>query len=191
MTVLEAIKKASRMKWSGLAVMLVGVIQLAMFLVLFIYDFGEQLKASFLSRLGYALQDICLIAYENTRFLQLLWDATPRVNVYQPFSVDMLMFFGIMVILATGSYIRRCGKQLSADIAAIRKKARDELWLRSMLPQDQATTVINEPASVTVLTLQMPPGEVKNWWERPAGMLLMGLATTYLAAYLTKVSGLT
>lgn len=191
MTVSEAIKKAVRMKRSGLVVMLVGLIQLTLFSILFIYDLGEQLKPTFLSGIGYTLQNLCLIAYQETRFLKVLWDITPRVDVYQPFSLETLMFLGIMVVIGTGGYIRGCGKQLSDDIAAIRKKARDELWLRSMLPQDQAATVINQPASVTVLALQMPPGEVKNWWERPAGLLLIGLLITYIGAVLTKMSGLT
>ncbi|MGH8420210.1 MAG: YniB family protein [Pseudomonas sp.] len=191
MTVLEAIKKATRMKWSGLVVMLLGLTQLMMFSVLFIYDLGEQLKATPLSGLGYQLQNLCLVVYRHTSFLQPLWDVTPRVDVHQPLSPDMLMFIGIMIVIAAGAYIRGCGKQLSDDVAAIRKKARDELWLRSMLPKDPAATVINQPASVTVLTLQMPPGEVKNWWERPAGIILVGLATTYFGAFLTRVSGLT
>jgi hypothetical protein len=191
MTVSEAMKKAARMKKSGLLVMLVGAIQLTMFSVLFIYDLGEQLKATLLSEVGYTLQNLSLIAYQKTRFLKVLWDITPRVDVQQPFTLETLMFLGIMVVIGTGGYIRECGKQLADDIAAIRKKARDELWLRSMLPQDQAATVINQPASVTVLTLQMPPGEVKNWWERPAGLLLIGLLITYIGALLTKVSGLT
>lgn len=191
MTVSEAIKKAARMKRSGLVVMLLGLIQLTLFSILFIYDLGEQLKPTFLSGVGYTLQNICLIAYQKTRFLKVLWDITPRVDVYQPFTLETLMFLGIMVVIGTGGYIRGCGKQLSDDIAAIRKKARDELWLRSMLPQDQAATVINQPASVTVLALQMPPGEVKNWWERPAGLLLIGLLITYIGAVLTKMSGLT
>lgn len=191
MTVLDAIKKAARMKWSGLVVMLLGLTQLMMFSVLFIYDLGEQLKAMPLSGLGYQLQNLCLVVYRHTSFLQPLWDVTPRVDVHQPLSPDMLMFIGIMIVIAAGAYIRGCGKQLSDDVAAIRKKARDELWLRSMLPKDPAATVINQPASVTVLTLQMPPGEVKNWWERPAGIILVGLATTYFGAFLTRVSGLT
>ncbi|SER66236.1 YniB-like protein [Pseudomonas sp. NFACC02] len=191
MTVSEAIKKAARMKKSGLMVMLLGAIQLTMFSVLFIYDVGEQLKATLLSEVGYTLQNFSLIAYQKTSFLKMLWDITPRVNVHQPFTLETLMFLGIMVVIGTGGYIRECGKQLADDVAAIRKKARDELWLRSMLPQDQAATVINQPASVTVLALQMPPGEVKNWWERPAGLILVGLLITYIGALLTKASGLT
>lgn len=191
MTVLEAIKKAARMKWFGLVIMLLGFIQLMMFTVLFLYDLGEHLKGPVINGLGYQLQALCLIAYQKTSFLQFLWTSTPRVNVYQPFSFDSLMFVGILVVIATGSYIRTCGKQLADEVAIIKKKARDELWLRSMLPPEQASTVINQPASVTVLTLQMPPGEVKSWWERPTGIVLLGLATTYLGAVITKMAGLT
>ncbi|MEQ7920091.1 YniB family protein [Xanthomonas sp. WHRI 1810A] len=191
MTVLEAIKKAKKMKWSGLAIALLGLIQLAMFGVLFLYDMGGQLAASGLAMLGGKLQYLCLIAYENTAFLKPLWAVTPRIDIYHPFTVDSLMLLGVFVVIATGLYIRGCGIQLSNDVAAIRKRARDELWLRSMLPSDEATTVINQPASVTVLTLQMPPGEVKSWWERPIGLLLMGLAITYLGALLTRLAGLT
>ncbi|WP_341961528.1 YniB family protein [Pseudomonas sp. RC10] len=191
MTVWEAMKKSRRMKWLGLAVMLIGFTQLLMAAVLSIYDFGEQLKASFLNGLGYELQNLSLIVYRATSFLQVLWDATPRLDVNQPLTLDTLMLVGIMVIIATGAYIRGAGIQLSNDIAAIRKKARDELWLRSMLPPERATAVINQPASVTVLSLQMPPGEIKNWWERPLGIILIGLASTYIAALLTRISGLT
>ena len=191
MTVSEALKKAKRMKWLGWAVMLIGFTQLLMAAVLFIYDFAEQLKASFLPGVGYTLQGLCLIVYQHTSFLQPLWNAAPRMNINQPLNLDTLMLLGILVVMATGGYIRGCGTALSTDIAVIRKKARDELWLRSMLPPDQSATVINQPTSVTVLSLQMPPGEVKNWWERPTGIVLVGMATTYVAAFLTRISGLT
>lgn len=191
MTVLEAIKKAKKMKWAGLAIALLGLIQLTMFTVLFLYDTGERAKAGGLAKLGDTIQHLCQIAYEYTAFLKPLWAVTPRIDVYQPFTLDSLMLLGIFVVIATGLYIRGCGIQLSNDITAIRKRARDELWLRSMLPSDNANTVINQPASVTVLKLQMPPGEVKSWWERPIGLLLMGLAITYLGALLTRLAGLT
>ncbi len=127
-------------------VMLLGAVQLTMFSVLFISDVGELLKATLLSEVGYTLQNLSLIAYQKTSFLEMLWDITPRLNVHQPFTLETLMFLGIMVVIGTGGYIRECGKQLADDVAAIRKKARDELWLRSMLPQDQAATGY-QPAS--------------------------------------------
>jgi len=191
MTVWEAVKKSRRMKWLGLAVMLIGFTQLLMVAVLSIYDLGTQMKASFLSGLGYELQNLSLIVYQATSFLEILWEATPRLDIHNPLTLDTLMLAGIMAVIGAGAYIRGCGIQLSNDIESIKKKARDEIWLRSMLPQDQAATVIHQPASVTVLSLQMPPGEVKNWWERPAGIVLIGLTSTYLAAFLTRISGLT
>lgn len=191
MTVMQAIKKAVRMKWLGLAVMLLGMVQLVMLSILAIYDLGEQLKPTLLSSAGYALQDVCLMVFRQTSFLQPLWDATPRINVHQPLTLETLMLLGVMVVIATGAYIRGCGQQLSSDIATIRKKARDELWLRSMLPQEKAATVITQPAHVTVLSMQMPAGEVKNWWERPVGLVLIGLVIAYLGALITRLSGLT
>ncbi len=177
------------MKRLGWALMIVTALQFAMFTVLFAYQFGEHLSR-LIPQLGYALQDICNLTYQKTSFLLPLWKITPLIDIYRPLSVDTLFLFGIVVVFITGVYIRDCGRQLAADVATIRKKARDELWLRSMLPQDQST-VINQPANVLVLSLPMPPGEVKSWWERPMGLLLMGLTTTYIGALITKLTGLT
>ncbi len=189
MTVSEANRKATRMKRLGWVLMIITALQFAMFAVLFAYQFGDHL-GKLIPRLGYGLQEICQLIYQQTYFLLPLWKITPVIDIYRPWSIDTLFLFGIMVVFAMGAYIRDCGSQLAADVATIRKKARDELWLRSMLPQNQAT-VINQPANVLVLNLPMPPGEVKNWWERPIGILLIGLATTYIGALVTKLTGLT
>ena len=191
MTVLQAIRKAARLKRLGWTIMLIISVQLAMFAVLLIYDFGTQLKASFLWKIGDLLQNACNLVYQKTIFLKPLWSVTPRYDIANPFNVDFLLFIGMIAILGMGAYIRDSGKQLAKEVATVKKRARDEIWLRSMLPQDQKGTVINQPASVMVLNLPMPPSEAKNWWERPVGLLLMGLAITYIGALLTKISGLT
>jgi hypothetical protein len=189
MTVMEAIRKAARMKRFGWTLMLGAVLQFAMFLVLFAYDFGEHVKPV-LATLGYVIQELCNLVYQKTSFLMPLWRITPRIDIYDPLHVDTLLLFGILMIFVTGAYIRDCGKELAQDVAVIKKKARDEIWLRSMLPHDPQT-VINQPSSVVVLNLPMPPGEGKSWWERPMGLLFMGLTTTYFGALMTKISGLT
>ncbi|MFK0311913.1 YniB family protein [Pseudomonas sp. NPDC090233] len=172
MTVMEAIRKATRMKRFGWALMLGAAIQFAMFLVLFAYDFGEHLKP-LLATPGNAIQELCDLIFQETSFLMPLWSITPRIDIYDPLHVDTLLLFGILMIFVTGAYIRDCGKELAQDVAVIRKKARDEIWLRSMLPH-ASQTVINQPASVVVLSLPMPPGEGKSWWERPMGCCSWG-----------------
>jgi hypothetical protein len=189
MTVSEANRKAIHMKRLGRALMGITALQFAMFTVLFAYQFGA-LLSRLIPKLGYGLQDMCNLIYQKTTFLLPLWKITPLIDIYRPWSIDTLFLFGIVVVFTMGAYIRDCGRKLAADVAEIRKKARDELWLRSMLPQDQAT-VINQPANVLILSLPMPPEVVKNWWERPPGILLMGLAITYIGALVTKVTGLT
>lgn len=177
------------MKRLGWALMGITALQFAMFTVLFAYKFVDPLSR-LIPKLGYGLQDMCNLIYQKTTFLLPLWKITPIIDIYRPWSIDTLFLFGIVVVFTMGGYIRDCGRKLAADVAEIRKKARDELWLRSMLPQDQAT-VINQPANVLVLSLPMPPEVVKSWWERPLGILLMGLAITYIGALVTKVTGLT
>jgi len=125
------------------------------------------------------LEDFINFVYQNTQFISLIWDWAP---VYKPKELNdsgNLEFAICAWCYLTGQLIFSSGSTLSARIKKTKDRVEELLWEQSLLRDEGVTT----GAKPDILQVTVELGDKDQWYKRPLGLLVIGIAVAVIAQW--------
>ncbi|MBE4390714.1 yfeABCD locus regulator [Vibrio parahaemolyticus] len=127
----EALNKSRVKRVLGVIIAMLALCSVAISLLKFLYwglDDGSKLG----SALSEPVKRIISIIYENTQFLNVLWNYSPIPNHLDLINIDNLYFFLTYAVLFVGVALKASGDKLAKRLAKIHEQIEDQLIKESM-----------------------------------------------------------
>jgi hypothetical protein len=123
-------------------------------------------SSNFFSRPIRAIQDWTIDVYNSSPLIGAVWPYVPHPVASPLLSAENLKFAVLVSIFACGVLMRDSGGHLSRRISAVRQRAEEKRWERSL------TGDLPRP---DVLTVQIDLTTKDQWYKRPFGIVLLAV----------------
>jgi hypothetical protein len=184
-TIHRARKRVTRQRIAGASVMLLSLVFLFCAALKGLYFSFENDNTAF-SNLSHSLQRLIYAIYQRTSFLSWFWNWAP---VPTEKALNVPGNWGLLFILACGAIGRTIWDSAASLSSRIRKtlqKVEEFGWERELMAQQGI--VSGERPNVREITI--PLGKEDEWYQRPVGIILLGIAVTVLGQWVNLQFGL-
>ena len=132
-----------------------------------------------------AIQQAVYFIYERTQSMSLVWNSAPVLNPKQLNSPGNFGFLFIVCCGAIGRVMWDSAANLSSRIAKTLQRVEEIGWERSLMgPSGHSGT------KPDVLQINIELEQQDKWYQRPAGMVLLGIAIGVLCQWANLRLGL-
>jgi hypothetical protein len=185
MKIYEASNRVTRQRIIAAVVMLVSILLFACAALKSIYFYmgGDTTVFSSLSR---AVQRMVYYIYENTQFFSWFWDWAPVINPKELNTSGNLGFLFVIVCGAIGRTMWDSASNLSLRIKKTIQKIEELGWEQELLAQ-RGQVAGSKP---DVLQINIELEQKDQWYKRPAGLLLLGVAIAICGQWMNLQFGL-
>lgn len=185
MKIIEAKKRVTHLRLLSVVVMCTAVLFFSCAALKSIYFAmtGDTTAFSVVSR---AVQRLVYFIYERTQFVSWVWDVAPIINPRELNTSGNLGFFFIAVCGAIGRIMWDSAAHLSSRIAKTIQRVEELGWEQALLAQQG----IVAGAKPDVLQINIDLDQKDQWYKRPIGLLLIGVAIAVLGQWANLRFGL-
>jgi hypothetical protein len=162
----EAVKLARKQFWGGWAIIAVMSVPLALWPLKSLYYGTLDSDAVLFRPAAQAINAWIVKLYNTIPVLRALWPYLPHPSIPPLLSAENLWFALLLLIVACGALMRDSGRHLSQRIAAVRQRAEEKRWERSL------TGDLPKP---DVLAIQIDLTARDQWYKRPFGIVLLAI----------------
>lgn len=139
-----------------------------------------------LAPVSHTIQSLVYLIYQRTNFLMWFWNLAPvptsrALNVPGNWGLLFVLVFGVI-----GRTMWDSAASLSARIRKTLAKVEELGWERELMAQQGITS----NGSHDTLQITIALDQKDEWYQRPVGMLLIGIAVTVLAQWANLQFGL-
>ncbi len=185
MKIFDAKRRVFKQRILSLAIMGVAA-TLFLFAVLKSVYFAMQGDTSAFSVINQAIRRLVQLVCENTQFLSLFWRWAP---VFNSQVLNAPGNYGILFITlcgAIGRVIWDSANNLSLRIAKTIRKVEELGWEQELMGQKKLT-VGDKP---DILNINIGLDQKDQWYKRPVGLILLGVAVAVLGQWINLQFGL-
>lgn len=185
MKIIEAKKRVNHLRLLSVVVMSTAGLFLACAALKSLYFAMAGDTAAF-SAVSRSVQRLVYFIYERTQFVSWVWDLAPTINTSQLNTSGNLGFLFIAVCGAIGRIMWDSALDLSLRIAKTIQRVEELGWEQSLL----AKQGVIEGAKPDVLQINIDLDQEDQWYKRPVGLLLIGVAIAVLGQWANLKFGL-
>ncbi len=185
MKIYEAKKHITRQRVLATVVMVFSILFFACAALKSIYFYmtGDTTTFSSLSRW---VQRLIYFIYERTQFVSWFWEWAPVINPKEPNTPGNLGFLFVVVCGAIGRVIWDSASSLSSRIKKTILKVEEFGWEQELMAQ-RGQIAGTKP---DVLQINIELEQKDQWYKRPTGLVLLGLAIAIFGQWLNIQFGL-
>jgi hypothetical protein len=184
--IFDARKRVLRDRLVAAAIMIVAALFFVCSALKGLY-FVMQSDISPVESLARGISGLIYMIYQRTQLIAWVWEWAPVINPRTWNSPANLGFLLWAVIGAIGRTMWDSAGKLSARITATIRKVEELGWERELLRQGGQTTY----AKPDVLQINIDLKQDEEWFKRPVGMTLLGVATVIIGQLAIVKLGLT
>ena len=138
------------------------------------------------SSLGRGIQRLVYFVYERTQFLSWFWEWAPVINPKELNTPGSLGLLFVVVCGAIGRTIWDSASSLSSRIKKTILKVEELGWEQELMAQRGQLA----GAKPDVLQINIELEQKDQWYKRPVGLLLLGVAIAIFGQWLNLQFGL-
>jgi len=178
MKIIEAKKRVTHLRLFSVVVMCIAALFFLCAALKSIYFAmaGDTTAFSVVSR---TVQRIVNFVYQRTQFVSLVWDLAPIINLREFNSSGNLIFFFIAVCGAIGHATWDSAAHLSSRIAKTIQRVEELSWEQTL----QCQQGMVPGRELDVLQINIDLDQKDQWYKRPIGLLLIGVAIAILGQW--------
>lgn len=139
-----------------------------------------------LSSLSRGVQRMIYFIYERTKFFSYFWEWAPVINPKEPNTPGNLGFLFVVVCGAIGRTMWDSASSLSWRIKKTIQKVEELGWEQELMAQRGQIA----GAKPDVLQINIELEQKEQWYKRPIGLLLLGVAIAILGQWMNLQFGL-
>lgn len=185
MKIFEAKKRITRQRLVAVIVMVAATLFLACAGLKSAY-FTLNGDTSALSSLSRGLQRLIYAVYERTQFISWFWELAPVINPKEPNTPGNFSFLFIVVCGAIGRIMWDSASNLSSRIKKTIQRVEELGWERELMAQQGHVP----GAKPDVLQINIELDQKDQWYKRPIGLLLLGVAIAIVGQWANLQFGL-
>lgn len=185
MKIYEAKKRIARQRILATVVMLVSIMLFACAALKSIY-FSMADDTTAFSSLSRGIQRLVYFIYERTQFVSWFWEWAPVINPKEPNTPGNLGFLFVVVCGAIGRTMWDSASSLSSRIKKTILKVEELEWEQELMAQRGQIA----GAKPDVLQINIELEQKDQWYKRPVGLLLLGVAIAIFGQWLNLKFGL-
>jgi len=185
MKIFEAKQRITRHRTLSVVIMAIFGILIILAALKSIY-FSMAGDASAFTAISQAIQRLVQLVYDKTQFLSLFWQWAPVINpqvLNTPGNYGMLF---IALCVAIGRIMWDSAANLSARVAKTIRKIEELGWEQELMGQKGHVT----GAKTDVLQINIDLEQKDQWYKRPIGLILLGVAIAALGQWVNLQFGL-
>jgi YniB-like protein len=185
MNLVEAKKRVTKQRIISAAIIIVSVIFFVLVVLKSIYISVADNPPIF-HDINIEIQRLVQPIYKSTHFLLWFWKWTPVPNIM---ALNTSGNYGLLFILLCGAIGRimwQSAEILSSRLSRMTQKIKDLEWEREIIRQhDQSVD-----AELDMLQINIELERKEQWYKRPVGLLLFGVAVAVLGQWANLRFGL-
>lgn len=185
MKIFKAKKRITRQRVVAVVIMVASMLLLACAALKSAY-FTLSGDTSALSSLSRALQRLIYAVYEKTQFVSWFWEVAPVINPKEPNTSGNFSFLFIVVCGAIGRIMWDSASNLSSRIKKTIQRVEELGWERELMGQHGQFS----GAKPDVLQINIELDQKDQWYKRPIGLLLIGVAIAIVGQWANLQFGL-
>jgi hypothetical protein len=185
MKISDAKKRIARQRLIAVAIMAIAALFLACSGLKSIY-FALQGDTTALSTLTQALQRLVYAIYERTQFVAWFWEWAPVINTKEPNTAGNFGFLFVVVCGFIGRDIWDSASTLSSRVKKTIKRVEESGWEEELAGQPRPIA----GTKPDVLQINIEVGKDDEWFKRPFGLVLLGVAIAVLGQWANLKFGL-
>jgi|GEM_PF-7016441 len=185
MKIYEAKKRVTRQRILATVIMVVSILFFACAALKSIY-FSMAGDTTVFSALGRGVQRLVYLIYERTQFVSWFWEWAPVINPKGPNTPGNLVFLFVVVCGAIGRTMWDSASSLSSRINKTILKVEELGWEQELMAQRGQIA----GAKPDVLQINIELEQKDQWYKRPVGLLLLGVAIAIFGQWLNLQFGL-
>lgn len=143
-------------------------------------------SASALAPVTQGIQRLVYLAYENTQALNWVWRIAPVINQRELNSSGNYGFLFLICVGALGRLMLDSANHLSARIKRVILRVEEQGWEQALHTQQGRVTEQKPDALLINIDLERRD----QWYKRPPGMILLGVAVAVLGQWTILQFGL-
>lgn len=185
MKIFEAKRRVTKHRILSVAIMVISVTFFILAALKSIY-FVMASDVSAFSAISQAIQGLVQLIYENTQFLSFFWQWAPVIN---PQNLNTSGNFGMLFIALCGAIGRvmwDSAASLSLRIAKTIRKVEELGWEKELMGQTNQTA----RTKPDILQINIDLDQKDQWYKRPVGLILLGVAVAALGQWVNLQFGL-
>lgn len=140
--------------------------------------------ATFTSRFSAGIASLIRQLYEHTTGIDLAWRLAPAPDFRSLNNPGNIGFIFCIAIGCIGRYIWDSGSNLQIEIVKAKKRAQGRKWEREL---EGETSGGQRGVNINIVVNPTPEDE---WYKKPGGIILIGVATAALGQWLNLLLGL-
>jgi hypothetical protein len=185
MKISEAKKRVTKQRIIASMIMIISVLFIVCAGLKSIY-FTMQDQTNALSSFTQVVQDLVYLVYERTQFAFLFWKWAPIINLNQLNTPGNFVFSFIFTCAAIGRLMLDSASNLSSRIAKTIRKVEELGWEQELMGQ-RGSIQTTRP---DVLQINIELDQKDQWYKRPTGLVLIGVAIAILGQWANLKFGL-
>lgn len=185
MKIYEAKRRVTRQRILSLAIMVIAAILFVLAILKSIY-FAMANDTSGFSVISQGIQRIVGLIYKNTQFLSLFWQWAPVFNPQVLNTPGNYGMFFITLCGAIGRVMWDSADNLSSRIAKTIRKVEEIGWEQELMGQKETA----ERTKPDILQINIELDQKDQWYKRPVGLILIGIAIAVLGQWINLQFGL-
>lgn len=185
MKIYEAKKRVTRQRILAMVVMVVSILFFACAALKSIY-FSMAGETTAFSSLSLGVQRLVYFIYEKTQFFSWFWECAPVINPKEPNTPGNLGFLFVVVCGAIGRTMWDSASSLSSRIKKTILKVEEFGWEKELMAQRGQMT----GAKPDALQINIELEQKDQWYKRPVGLVLLGVAIVIFGQWLNLQFGL-
>lgn len=185
MKIFEAKSRITRHRILAAAVMITAMLLLACAALKSVY-FSIEGDTTALSSLSRGIQWLVYFIYERTQFVSWFWEWAPIINPKELNTTGNWGFLFIVVCVAIGRTMWDSASNLSLRIKKTIQRVEELGWEQELMGQRGQIS----GAKPDVLQINIELDQKDQWYKRPIGLLLLGVAVAILGQWLNLQFGL-
>lgn len=185
MKISEAQRRVSRLRALSWIILIVSVVFILISALKSI-AWAVEGNASVLAPLTQGLQRLVYVAYEKTQALNWVWRIAPVINQRELNSSGNYGFLFLICVGALGRLMLDSANHLSARIKRVILRVEEQGWEQALHTQQGRVTEQKPDALLINIDLERRD----QWYKRPLGMILLGVAVAVLGQWVILQFGL-
>lgn len=185
MKISEAKNRIARHRTFAAAVMITAMLLLACAALKSAY-YSVEGDTTALSSFSRAIQRLIYSIYERTQFVSWFWEWAPVIRPKEPNTTGNWGFLFVVVCGAIGRIMWDSASNLSSRIKKTIQRVEELGWEQELMGQRGQIS----GAKPDVLQINIELDQKDQWYKRPIGLLLLGIAIAILGQWLNLQFGL-
>jgi len=139
-----------------------------------------------LSSISRGFQRLIYFVYERTQFISWFWEWAPVINPKEPNTSGNFSFLFVVVCGAIGRTMWDSASHLSSRIKKTIQRVEELGWEQELMEQRGQIS----GARPDVLQINIELDQKDQWYKRPVGLLLLGVAIAIMGQWVNLQFGL-